>query len=321
MGISKFKFIWCALVIFLLQSIFPYSAGAEKKLKVITSIFPFQEFARAVGGERVTVGLLLPPGVEAHSWEPTPSDVLKVRRADVFIYVGAGMEPYVHDILKGAAGKQLVVLDSSKEVRLINNKTQSYHEHGNKHEPEHEHHNSHGRLDPHLWLDVENDIKIVTRIARIFSSKDPPGASYYAENAIAYNKKLSALDAKYKTELKHCQLRTFVFGGHAAFAYLAKRYGLEQIPLYGINPDSEPTPRKLAELVKISRKYGIKYIYFEEMVSDKLARVMAKEIGAQTLALNPGVNLTRDQLRKGITFLDIMEQNLKNLKKGLGCDN
>ena len=98
-----------------------------------------------------------------------------------------------------------MVLDSSKEVRLINNKTQSYHEHGNKHDPGHEHPNSHGRLDPHLWLDVENDIKIITRIAGIFASKDPAGASYYAENAIAYNRKLSALDAKYKKELKHCR--------------------------------------------------------------------------------------------------------------------
>ncbi len=320
-AMNRIKWICCALVIFLFQSIFPYSAGAENKLKVVTSIFPFQEFAGEVGGERVKAELLLPPGVEAHSWEPTPSDVFKVRRADVFIYVGAGMEPYVHDILKGAAGKQLVVLDAGKEVGLLASKTESCRKRCKNHETEHEHRNCHCPLDPHLWLDVENDIKIVNGIARIFSSKDPLGASYYAENAIAYNKKLSALDAKYKKELEHCRLRTFVFGGHAAFAYLAKRYGLKQIPLYGINPDSEPTPRKLAELVKTSRKHGIKYIYFEELVSDKLARVMAQEVGAQTLALNPGVNLTRDQLRKGITFLDIMEQNLENLKRGLGCDN
>jgi zinc transport system substrate-binding protein len=172
-----------------------------------------------------------------------------------------------------------------------------------------------------LWLDIDNDIKIVNRIAEIFSFKDPGGASYYAENASKYNKKLTFLDTKYKKELQHCQHRKFVFGGHAAFAYLAKRYGLEQIPLYGINPEAEPTPKKLAELVKISQKYRIQYIYFEELVSDKLARVMAQEVGAQTLVLNTGANLTRGQFRKGITFLNIMEQNLESLKRGLGCGN
>ena len=109
MRMSEFKGVWCVLVIFLLLSVFPHASRAENTLKVVTSIFPFQEFAREVGGTRVEVVLLLPPGVEAHSWEPTPSDMLKVRQADVFIYVGAGMEPYIHDILQGAALQRGIV--------------------------------------------------------------------------------------------------------------------------------------------------------------------------------------------------------------------
>lgn len=321
MVMSKCNGVWCALAVFLLLSVFLHVGRAENRLKVVTSIFPFQEFARVVGGKRVKVALLLPPGVEAHSWEPTPSDMLKVREADVFIYVGAGMEPYIHDILKGTAGRQMTVLDASKEVRLLDSKTRTYQEKGRVHVTDDKHLSTHGHLDPHLWLDIDNDIKIVNRIAEIFSFRDPGGASYYTENASKYNKKLTSLDTKYKKELQHCQQRKFVFGGHAAFAYLAKRYGLEQIPLYGINPEAEPTPKKLAELVKISQKHRIQYIYFEELISDKLARVMAQEVGAQTLVLNPGVNLTRGQFRKGITFLDIMEQNLESLKRGLGCGN
>lgn len=312
------KYIWCILVIIVVSCFLPLSLRAEDRLNVVTSIFPFQEFAKAVGGERAAVDLLLPPGVEAHSWEPTPTDVLKVRKADIFIYVGAGLEPYVHDILKGAGGEPVVVIDAGQEVKLLDSETHP-HRHGTTHAREHAPHHARGRLDPHLWLDFENDMTIIDTIARVFSRKDPSGTSYYAENAAAYKKKLKALDARYKNELKQCKRRIFVFGGHAAFAYLAKRYGLEQISLYGINPDSEPTPKKLAELVKISRHYSIKYIYFEELVSDKLARVMAQEIGAQTLVLNPGVNLTRDQIQAGVTFIDIMERNLENLKKGLEC--
>jgi zinc transport system substrate-binding protein len=319
MGKSKCNGVWCAFAIFLLLSIFPHVIRAENRLKVVTSIFPFQEFAREVGGKRVNVALLLPPGVEAHSWEPTPTDMLKVREADVFIYVGAGMEPYIHNILRGADRRQLSVLDASKEACLLDSKTQTYQENSRMHATKDSRPHMDGHLDPHLWLDIDNDIKIVNRIAEVFSYRDPGGASYYAENASKYNKKLMFLDTKYKRELKYCQQRRFIFGGHAAFAYLAKRYGLEQIPLYSINPEAEPTPKKLADLVKISQKYRIQYIYFEELVSDKLARVMAQEVGAQTLVLNPGGNLTRDQFRKGVTFLDIMEQNLESLKRGLEC--
>ncbi|MFH1077313.1 MAG: zinc ABC transporter substrate-binding protein [Pseudomonadota bacterium] len=288
-------------------------ACADATLKVITSIFPFQEFAREVGKELVDVHLLLPPGVEAHSWEPAPSDILKVSKADVFIYVGAGMEPYINNILRGAADKQIAVIDASKIVPLLNGEPHHVHETNDTHH--------HSGPDPHLWLDLDNDIKIVKKIAEIFSSKAPQKSGFFTRNAELYIKKLKSLDAMYIQTLKLCNSRSFVFGGHAAFGYLAKRYSLSQIPLYGINPDSEPTPARLAKLVKTARQEGVKYIYFEEMVSDKLARVIAQEIGGITLVLNPGVNLTKKQTNHGTTFLNIMMQNLENLKKGLGCDN
>ncbi|MDL1975306.1 MAG: zinc ABC transporter substrate-binding protein [Deltaproteobacteria bacterium] len=314
---KKSRLIKCISVIFLVLFIFLPLLKAKNRLKVVAGIFPFQEFAREVGGNRIDADILLPPGVEAHSWTPTPSDIMKIQRADVFVYVGAVMAPHVHDILKGIDSKGLVVLDASKEVTLI----KPDHEHGEAGETVRMDHHSHGLFDPHFWLDFENDIKIVNRIALVLSERDPAGEAYYAQNASAYNRKLKSMDARYQTELKDCRTRTFVFGGHAAFGYLAKRYGLSQISLYGTNPDSEPTPRKLAELVKNAREHGVRYIYFEELVSDKLARVMAKEVGAQTMVLNPCVNLTADQLRRKITFLDVMEQNLENLKKGLECGN
>ena len=135
-----------------------------------------------------------------------------------------------------------------------------------------------------------------------------------------YRKKLKALDQKYQQGLKNCRHGKIFLAGHSAFGYLAERYHLEQIPLYGASPDAEPSPKKLAEVVDKARKNNIKVIYFESLSSDRLARVLAQEIGALVLALNPGPNLTKEQIKSGVTFLSLMEKNLINLREGLICE-
>jgi len=268
-----------------------------------------------VGGERVKTELLLPPGTEPHTWEPKPSDVAKISQADIFIYLGRPMELWVDDLLKSAKSDRLQVVEASQGLPLL--------EADNPEPGRAGHSRSHPlsrKLDPHVWLDFSLDQKIVNKIAAAFSAKDPANASFYMANAEAFKSKLDALDRRYQQSLAKCRYRQIVHGGHSAFAYLAKRYGLQQIALYGLNPNAEPTPKKLAELIQATQKHRVKVIYFEEFINPKLAQVLAKEGGTATLVLNPGANLTREQMKRKVTFLELMEKNLQSLCKGLECE-
>lgn len=284
-------------------------AGAQS-LKVITTLFPLQEFARAVGGEYVQAEMIIPPGFEPHAWEPKPSDLAKITRADVFVFVGPSMEPWVSPLLKAARGSELKVVEAG--VGLLRHDTKGS-------QPGSAGHDHPKNADPHLWLDFALDQKIVDSISATFSEKDPANASRFRANADVYNSKLDALDKKFRSALSTCRGKEIVLGGHSAFSYLARRYGLQQVPLYGINPNSEPTPKKMAEVIQSARRNGVKYIFFEELVNPKLAQVLAKEGNLQTLVLNDGANLSREKMKQKITFLMLMEQNLENLRRGLDC--
>lgn len=297
---------------FLILVIFGFHAqdlDAAKKIRVVTSVFPLLEFAGAVSGERGEVSLLLPPGAEIHTWQPRPSDIIRLSSADLFIYIGANLEPWLHDLLKSVRNPNLRVLEASQGIALID-------EEGIVHNA-HEH--KHGVHDPHIWLDFKNDQMIVDKIVALLSEMDPEGSSVFKKNAFIYKEKLQMLDQKFKDGLKNCVHRTIILGGHAAFGYLARSYDLRQISLYGLSPNSSPTPKKLIEVVELSKKHRIRVIFFEIYVSDELAKVLAGEVGARTLVLNPGANLTKEQLKSGKTFFDIMEENLENLKDGLIC--
>ncbi len=286
-----------SLFYFILGGAINFSYG-QSKIKVVTSLFPLQEFAQEVGRKQAEVTLLLPPGVEPHTWEPKPSDVLKIAQADIFIYIGAAMEPWVDKVAKAASGKKLYLLDLIRSLSL------SPKEH---------------KIDPHLWLDFALDLKIIDLIAGALSKIAPEQAAYFQQNAHEYQAKLKDLDQKYQKVLATCRQRSLILGGHAAFGYLAQRYGLQQIALSGINPNAEPTPKRMAEVIALTKKEKAKFIFAEEMVNPRLAKALAKEAGVQILILNPGANLTKKQRAEKVTFLDLMERNLENLKKGLAC--
>ncbi len=290
---------------FLILVIFGFQAqnlDAAKKIRVVTSVFPLLEFAGAVSGERGEVSLLLPPGAEIHTWQPRPSDIIRLSSADLFIYIGADLEPWLHDLLKSVRNPNLRVLEASREIPLVDEKGIVHNAHEHKH----------GVHDPHIWLDFKNDQRIVDKIAAVLSEMDPEGSLVFKRNAFIYKEKLQMLDQKFKDGLMDCVQRTIILAGHGAFGYFARSYNLRQISLYGLSPDSRPTPKKLIKVVELAKKHRIKVIFFEIRVRDKLAKVLAEEVGARTLVLNPGANLTKEQLKSGKTFFDIMEANLEN---------
>ncbi len=302
---ERFKYV--VLLIFSLCSslTFPQSSDGVQniKIKIIASVFPLMEFAGAVAGERGEVSLLLPPGAGVHTWQPRASDILRLSSADLFIYVGAGLEPWIPDLLKSISSKKLRILAVAEFLPL--NGQQKDGKDG---------------VDPHVWLDFELDRLIVNRIAGTLSGIDPAHASSYRAGATQYDENLKKLDEHYSMSLNHCRQKTILVGGHAAFGYLAKRYNLEQISLYGLSPDAEPTPSRLMDTIQWARDHNIKAVFIEANTSAKMAKVLAKEIQAELLVLNPGANLNKKEWNSGLTFFDIMEENLKNLKKGLICD-
>jgi len=294
------------LIFSLCQSLaFPRSGdGAQSiKIKIMASVFPLMEFAGAVAGEKGEVNLLLPPGAGVHTWQPRASDIVRLSSVDLFIYGGAGLEPWLPDLLKSISSKNLKILAVAEFLPL-------------------EKSNEAGKeaIDPHVWLDFELDQMIVSRIAETLSEIDPSHASVYRAGAAAYNKKLKNLDEHFSVSFSHCRQKTILLGGHAAFGYLARRYNLEQLSLYGLSPDAEPTPSRLMDIIQWAKKRNIKAVYMEANTSAKMAKVLAKEIQAELLVLNPGANLNKKEWTAGLTFIDIMEENLKNLKKGLICD-
>jgi zinc transport system substrate-binding protein len=276
------------------------TSAAAEQLSVVTTIFPLTEFARAVGGTDVQVHQLLPPGAESHTWDPKPSDIVKLSRADVFIFIGTAMEPWVPDVLRSLGAKQPELIEASKGLALITSQE--------------------GAADPHVWLDFEHDWTIVDKVVTAFSRRVPENAHVFARNGDEYKEKLHVLDLTYSSTLKACNTKEVVLGSHAAFGYLARRYGLTQVAVYGLSPNAEPTPKKMAEVIRVARSHHVRAIFFEELVSDNLASAIAQEVGAKTLVLNPGHNLTQRQLAEGVTFLSLMEKNLENLTNGLECN-
>lgn len=304
------KKISIPVIVFLLiiAGIYFVSKTTEKipvnsaKTEVITTIFPLYDMAKNIGKNKVAVYSLLPPGIEAHSFEPKPSDVVKINRADIFIYTGNLIEPWAGDIIKGADGQQLLAVDTSRNIIS------------------HEHEDEHGGVDPHIWLDFDNAKVMALDITNAFTAKDPKNKTFYDKNYRDYTAVLSDLDRLYKNTLSTCKTRTIIYGGHYAFGYLTARYGLEYKAAQGFAPDAEPTASDLVQLVDQIRGEGIKYIFYEELTSPKISEMLAQETDAQILLLNAAHNLSKDQFAQGVSFFDILKTNLENLKIGLQCN-
>jgi len=292
---------------------------ATDKLKVVTTLFPLYDFVRSVGREKVEVSLLLPPGVEPHSFEPKPDDIVRVNKADVFIYTNKFMEPWAADILRGAGRSDLLVVDSSAGATLLPAGEQSGEAGERVDEQKEEHHHPASGMDPHIWLSIPNAQKMVDNIAAGLASRDPGNRDFYHGNAEAYKSELKRLDQKFKEGLSACKTRLFLHGGHYAFGYLADRYGLSYISAYAVSADAEPTPGRLVKLIKQMKSHSLRFVFTEELISSRTAKIIAEETGATILTLHGVHNVSREDMERGATYLTLMGRNLENLRKGLQC--
>ncbi len=304
----KIVMVLCLALLTMSWAVGICSAAGHAQPVIVTTIYPLYDFTKQVTGGNADVKLLVPAGVEPHDWEPSPADLITIQNCDVFIYNGAGMEAWVdkiqHTVL---AGKRVV--NAAKSVQVL---PAQYDEEGGPAEA--------GELDPHIWLDPVNVLSIVDAVQQAAAGADPAHKAEYKNNAAAYKQQLSALHQQYVEGLQGRKTNEIVTS-HAAFGYLAKRYGLQQIAIMGLSPEAEPTAAKMAETIQYVKNQGIKYIFFETLVNPKLSEVIATEAGAQTLVLNPIEGLTDDELAQGQNYITEMQMNLVNLKYALGIVN
>jgi len=277
------------------------------RLTVVASVFPLYDFAREVAGSAAEVRLLLPPGVEPHSWEPKPSDILELSRADIFVYTSIIMEPWAGGIAAAVAGNNILIVPIMDSLGFPHPQAGQDEDH------------TYGE-DPHFWLDLSLSERTVKIMEDLLIREDPANRNHYVANAGIYADRLHQLDTAFMSGLMDCASRHLVTGGHAAFGHLTRRYGLKQVSVYGLSPDAEPTPRHLAAVVNEVKNYNVRTIFSEELVNPRMAEVLSRETGAGVMILNPGGNLTTAQWREGLTFLHIMERNLKTLREGLDCE-
>lgn len=281
------------------------------KIKVVATVYPVYEFVKQVGGDKVDVVMLIPPGAEPHDWEPTAKDRTRIKDAKIFAYHGAGFEPIEKLLTKDVLGETVPVEVSKGVTKLVHNDEKAEHEETAKDHNGHKHEG-----DSHMWLDPLAAEQEVNTILLALIAVDEKNAAYYKENAQKFTKELRELDQEYKKVLGNTQRKDLITS-HEAFGYLAARYGLNQMGIMGLSPDAEPTPDKMAEITKFCREHKVKYIFFETLASPKLAQTIAKETGADLLVLNPIENLTEEEMKQGKNYITIMKENLVNLEKAL----
>jgi zinc transport system substrate-binding protein len=257
-------------------------------LDVVAAFYPLAFAAQRVGGADVSVENLTPPGVEPHDLELSARDVQRIRRADVVFYLGHRFQPALEDAVQGADGRVVDVLDG---VRL-----RETHEEGLT-------------ADPHVWLDPARFASIVRRMGAVLNRRGP---------AAALARELGTLDREFRRGLADCR-RHEIVTSHAAFGYLAERYGLDQVAITGLSPEAEPAPRELQRVVEDVRRSGATTIFFETLVSPRLAQTVARETGAETAVLDPVEGLTEEEVDAGENYLSVMRSNLAALRKALAC--
>lgn len=307
---KKLSMLLVALAMFIV------GCGGEKqsvsdKLQVAASFYPMAEFARNVAGDKAEVFVLVPDGAEAHDWEPSPSDLSRLGKAQVFVYNGV-VEPWA---------KQALTALSEREILAVQTGLGLYERAGETHEEEHHHHDhgcAHGKQDPHVWISPKKAIKQVERITAVLCEADAKNAKYYQDNSAKYVEQLKALDIQLTNLAKNAPRKVFVTA-HAAFGHLADDYGLKQLAVNGLSPHAEPTPADLQRLIKVVQEENVRYVFFETLTDPKLAKLVADETGAEISVLDPLEGLNEEGRKNKLDYLQIMQRNIHNLQIALNA--
>ena len=340
------------------------ASGGDDKLQIVTTIFPPYDFARNIAGRNADVSMLLKPGTESHSYEPSPSDIIKIMNCDIFIYTGGESDTWVDEILDSISEngrdiriiKMLDVVDNAVEEEIVegmqagllelnehseeeaaseiggsgngggedtarerseedgsNAAAEGSDEHEHETESEHAH-----EYDEHVWTSPRRAMQIVDAISNAVIELDPDNIDEYQMNTAIYLSLLSDLDQEYREAIESSKRDYIVFGDRFPFRYLADEYGLKYSAAFpGCSSESEPSAKTVAYLIDRVREEEIPAVFYIEFSNQKIADAIAEETGAKKLLLHSCHNLTSEQMNNGVTYLDLMRDNLENLKEAL----
>jgi zinc transport system substrate-binding protein len=275
-------------------------AGNPASIRVVAAFFPVQQAAEEVGGPLLDVTNLTAPGVEPHDLELTPDQVVDISTADVVFYLGSGFQPAVQDAIGDAQGETVDLLKGMPTVRPPAGSEEGL------------------AADPHVWLDPVLYQRMVGEVVAGLVRADPPDAETFRSNGEAFEARVAGLDRAYRAGLATCRRRVIVTN-HAAFGYLASRYGLTQQSISGLSPDAEPNARRLAELRTLVERDGVTTIFTEDAVSPEVAQTLAQEAGVQTAVLHTLEALTPEEVAAGDDYVSLMRENLTTLERALDC--
>ncbi|MFF1376752.1 metal ABC transporter substrate-binding protein [Streptomyces sp. NPDC058308] len=287
------------------------AADKDGKLDVVASFYPMQYLAEQIGGDHVSVTSLTEPGQEPHDLDVSARQRGDLEESDVALYL-KGLQPAVDDAIDQSGIRTKVDAASLTGMEKHGDEVGG---HAAEHDG-HDHDHSHEGADPHIWLDPVKYAEVAEGVGKALEKADPDNAATYKKNTAKLVKKLGGLDTSFKNGLKDTDSKVFITT-HAAFGYLAERYGLTEEAISGLDPESEPSNKRIRELQKMAKADGVTTVFYETLVSDKTAQTLAKDAGLKTDVLDPVEGITDDS--KGTDYIQVMESNLKALQKALGA--
>jgi zinc transport system substrate-binding protein len=286
----------------LLTSLLIIGTNALSNIAVTTTIYPLYSIAKEVGGDKIKLNNLIPFGIEPHEFDPSPNDMTKLSKSDIFIISSDSMEPWKDKIIK-ALHIENKVFDMSEYVKLRQMKKEE---------------NDQISIDPHYWVSFNNYILMTEAMTKLFIEKDNENKDVYTQNANNYLLKIKSLKEKYDKTMNTCTNKKILVN-HDAFGYFADEYGVKQYSISGMSPEDKPSAKVISELIKLVKKEQINTVFFEEFASPKVAKTIANEAKVKTDALRPAENITEEENLKGYSYLQIMEDNLQKLKFAMNC--
>jgi zinc transport system substrate-binding protein len=291
----------------------PSSSGAPNgRVKIVASVFPVYDFTRAVVGESADLSMLVRPDTEIHSFDPSPQDILLVRNADIFIYVGGESDAWVDNLLESMEPGKII-------VRLIDRVDAVKEEIVEGMQPEEEEEEEEeGEYDEHIWTSPRNAIALIRAIEDVLREADPQNANIYRSNADEYVSAAGKLDEEFKTLVASARRKKIVFGDRFPFRYFADEFGLEYRAAFpGCHTESDVSAATMAYLIKIVENEKIPVVYTIEFSNQNIAKAIAEQTGAEVLTLHSCHNVTKAEFESGVTWLSLMRKNMENLRKGL----
>ncbi|MDR3112040.1 MAG: metal ABC transporter substrate-binding protein [Elusimicrobiota bacterium] len=288
-----------------------------KKLKIVTTIFPQYDFIREIAKDKVELSMLLHPGTQAHSFEPTPSDIIKIKNCDIFVYVGGENEDWVKDKIlasidtKGKTVLALLDLVKLVEEEIIEGMQEEQEDESKKSKEEKEY-------DEHVWTSPKNAKIIVKALTQALSKKDSENSQYYKQNMQEYLKNLDALDIEFKNIVKNAKRKTIIFGDRFPFRYFADDYKLKYYAAFaGCSTESDASAATISFLIKKVSSERIPVVFHIELSNQKIADAICEQTRTKKLLMNSCHNVTKKEFEKGISYLDLMKTNVENLKEAL----